>query len=162
MGRVTDMDVIRFNSDSSRWSWMSNFHPGPYEIDGLWWPTVEHYYQAQKTLDENDRGIIRNMSYPWQAKRYGKLVKLREDWDTVKVDVMEKSLRIKFAVGTVLESRLLDTDGHVLVHLSPWDSFWGSPGFNKLGKLLMQIRGDLRDERQHESLLEEPGRDWSA
>ena len=87
-------------------------------------------------------------STPGEAKRMGRQVTLRKDWEDVKISVMEKGLRMKFAIPE-LRDKLLATGEEELVEGNWWgDTCWGvckGVGANNLGKLLMKIREESRD-----------------
>jgi ribA/ribD-fused uncharacterized protein len=115
----------------------------------LVYPTVEHAFQAAKTLDPTGREMIRRATSPKQAKALGYKVKLRPDWESVKLNVMEQCLREKFKPGTQLSQELLATGSRELVEGNTWnDTFWGvcrGQGKNHLGRLLMKIRKELEE-----------------
>ena len=127
---------------------LSNFYPFPILWEGVQWPSTEYAYQAAKTIDPACRESIRRASTPGDAKRLGGKVPIREDWERIKLDVMLELLFLKFA-GTELEPPLLDTYPHTLIEGNTWnDTFWGicrGRGENHLGRLLMQVRQELRE-----------------
>jgi len=130
---------------------LSNFYPSPGIIDdmGIRYSTVEHYYQAQKTLDKETRLEIATLEKPGDSKRYGNKIKLRDDWEDVKIEIMKEGLRQKFSIGH-LRVKLKLTGNHKLIEGNYWhDNFWGIcscqkckniKGKNWLGILLMEIR----------------------
>lgn len=124
-------------------AFLSNFYPSPIEMDNKMWPTVEHAYQACKTRDPAEREKIRQAKTPGVAKRLGRQVKLREDWEACKLYLMDWLLRKKFAIPA-LKTALEATKGYTLVEGNTWnDTFWGvcrGKGKNHLGRLLMDIR----------------------
>jgi ribA/ribD-fused uncharacterized protein len=131
-------------------SFLSNFFPVNIEFNGKIFPSVEHAYQAAKTLDKDEQEKIRVSLSPGKAKRLGKKVKLREGWNKVKLQLMENFLRQKFD-NISLKQKLLNTKGHELVEGNNWgDKFWGCSlnpdgtfsGQNHLGLLLMRIRDE--------------------
>lgn len=128
---------------------LSNFWPAEVTLDGVAYPTVEHAFQAAKTLDAKEREAIRTQGTPGEARKHGKLVHLRSDWETIKVDIMRELLRQKFSKEP-LRSKLLMTNRAELVEGNHWnDTFWGvykGVGHNQLGLLLMGIRAELRRE----------------
>lgn len=141
--------VISFNG---QYKFLSNFHSSQIEFEGLVYPTVEHAYQAAKTLDNIVREFIRNQVTPGEAKRAGRNISLREDWEDVKLTIMATLLRKKF-YDPVLKAALLQTGEAELKELNYWhDQFWGSctclkhndTGDNNLGRLLMELREELR------------------
>jgi len=109
--------------------------------------TVEGAYQAAKTLDLEVRAQIAALPRPGQAKRYGRKLKVRDDWEKVKLAVMEDLLRQKFAHPD-LRQKLLDTGDAYLEESNTWgDRWWGvcdGKGQNHLGRLLMKIRNEVR------------------
>lgn len=130
---------------SGDYAFLSNFYRSPVSYDGRTWKTVEHAYQAAKTNIESEKEAIRNAELPNKAKRMGKSVTMRSDWDYVKVGVMEELLRLKFDIPE-LEALLVATGNLPIVEGNYWgDTFWGVDintgiGKNMLGKLLMMIR----------------------
>lgn len=122
---------------------LSNFAPSIVHFDGMEFSTVEHAYQAAKTFDKDLRLKIRNAKTPNEAKKFGKKIKLREDWEDVKIAVMLGLLEQKFAIPE-LRQLLLNTGEAELIEGNWWgDTFWGvckGRGQNHLGKLLMAIR----------------------
>lgn len=130
---------------------LSNFHPSPIfgQDDEILYPTVEHYFQARKTMDMNRRALVAKSATPAVAKRAGRSLLLRQDWERVKIPVMRDALSLKFSHGSQLAERLLNTGSHVLVEGNTWgDAFWGvdtrsSSGENWLGHLLMARRAEL-------------------
>lgn len=139
-----------------RYAFLSNFHPSCIRFGGKLYRTVEHAYQCAKTrnIAEQDRILIRRESdsserptTPGEAKRAGRQVTLRADWDTAKVDVMRELLILKFE-SPRLADLLIETGDAELIESNTWgDTFWGvcnGKGDNCLGKLLMEIREALR------------------
>ncbi|MEO1528481.1 MAG: NADAR family protein [Planctomycetota bacterium] len=146
--------MISFYVVSDEYGFLCNFSAHGFTLDDRYWPTVEHYFQAQKFLDTEYAEHIRDARTPKEAKNLGQSRKqpLRSDWEDVKVDVMRRALRAKFGTHTHLRNELLDTGDEELVEDSPSDYFWGcgklGGGQNMLGKLLMEIRHELREERR--------------
>lgn len=150
--------IIKFEG---AFKFLSNFHPAEVELDGMRFPTVEHAYQAAKTVDMVDRQRIACCGTAAAAKRMGRRVELRGNWPRVQKRTMQLLLRKKFKPGSDLAEALLATGDMELIEGNFWhDNFWGvclceecgarrrrgeaEPGKNHLGKLLMQIREDLR------------------
>lgn len=125
---------------------LSNFYFVFVELDGELYPSVEHAYQAAKTLDKNERLTIQTAKDPATAKKLGRMVSHRRDWKEVNLSVMEGLLRQKFSGGE-LRQRLLDTGNKEIIEDNTWgDTFWGvcnGKGENHLGKLLMKIREEI-------------------
>lgn len=116
------------------------------------YPTIEHYFQANKARSRFEHDHIRNQPGPWEAKRAGRRCDLREDWEDIKYEVMLCGLRVKFNDPEFAEI-LLNTGNRLIAEDSPTDAVWGIrardgslTGANLLGKALMQIRDELREE----------------
>jgi ribA/ribD-fused uncharacterized protein len=128
---------------SGAFRFLSNFFPSPIEFEGLTYPTVEHAFQAAKTLKHAERERIRQLASPGEAKRAGRRVALRPDRDQIKLRLMKQLIQQKFT-DPALHSRLLKTYPRALVEENNWgDQFWGvcgGVGENHLGRILMEVR----------------------
>lgn len=130
---------------------LSNFYPWKIEYQGIVYPTSEHAYQAAKSMDKSERLAIAAATSPGVAKKMGKLVVMRRvSWDPdVKIDIMRNILRLKFSTP-FMAGKLLATGDAPLVEGNTWgDRFWGvcrGQGENHLGRLLMEIREEIRRE----------------
>ena len=139
--------IAQFSGD---YEWLSNFADAVVHLDGEDYRTVEHAYQAAKTFNRTARMKIRGAGTPNSAKKMGRGVQIREDWEQVKIGTMEALLRQKFAQPD-FKAKLLATGDAELVEGNWWgDVFWGvcrGVGQNQLGKLLMQTRtGRVEDK----------------
>ena len=142
--------IIDFNG---KYAFLSNFYPSTFAHDGIEYPTVEHFFQAAKTLDIKEKKAIAAAATPGEAKRMGRKVQLRPNWESIKEYYMELGLRLKFAKPS-LRQKLLETGSNELIEGNSWhDNEWGScycarcqniAGKNKLGKLLMKLREELQ------------------
>lgn len=147
---MTDFGVepIYFYTRSMPFFELSNFCPPGLEDKGIYWPTVEHYFQAHKFVDPAFRERIRRAATPKDARELGRsrAYPIRPDWDAVREDVMRHALRLKFAKGPVRDL-LRSTGQRPLIEASPFDDFWGAgqdgSGRNRLGQLLEQVRSEL-------------------
>jgi ribA/ribD-fused uncharacterized protein len=143
-------NVINFYRVADEYGGFSNFAPFPIDLDGQRWPTSEHYFQAQKFDDTRHQEAIRNEKSPIIAARMGRDRKktLRPDWESVKVEMMKKALRAKFTQHKEIRSILLSTGDATIIEHTENDRYWGDGGDgngqNMLGKLLMEIRDELR------------------
>jgi ribA/ribD-fused uncharacterized protein len=143
-------EPIYFYTKNDPFYELSNFAPFGFECDGVYWPTVEHFFQAQKFLDPEHRERIRRASSPRDARALGqsRAIPIRADWEAAREDVMYQALRLKFR-RPQLTALLLGTMGRPLVEASPFDHFWGAgqdgSGQNRLGQLLERLRQDLAD-----------------
>ncbi len=107
------------------YGFLSNFYYSPLEMWGIRFPTVEHAFQACKTTDPQLRQKIADSSTPQTAKRMGRKLKLREDWEDVKVIYMYTLLKQKFSDKN-LRIYLLSTGNEKLVEGNWWkDRVWG-------------------------------------
>jgi predicted NAD-dependent protein-ADP-ribosyltransferase YbiA (DUF1768 family) len=153
----------------------SNFSLFGFELDGIRWPTAEHYFQASKFTNLEYRAIISMANTPnkafilgqqkkkggyaslWTLNRsdgrllnelidqYKDVTLIREDWQVYRLEVMRKILKAKFSQNPNLHKLLLSTKGRDLIENSPRDSFWGV-GKNKQGEnFLGKLLMELRD-----------------
>ncbi|MBF0392056.1 MAG: NADAR family protein [Alphaproteobacteria bacterium] len=139
------IDAPTIDAFDGEHSFLSNFYAAPVEADGLLFPTVEHAFHAAKTLDPAEKRAFTDGGAD-EAKRRGRQLALRPDWDAVRIGVMEDLLRQKFAIAA-LRRRLLATGEAELVEGNWWgDHFWGvckGEGRNELGKALMRLRAEI-------------------
>ena len=137
---------------AGQWRGLSNFARVPIRFDGQAYPTVEHAYQAAKAVRTEQREAIRTAVTPREAKQLGRVVQRREDWEAIKVNVMRNFLRQKFCRVSQYTELLLSTKDAELIEWNTWgDRFWGrcaGEGENWLGRLLMEIREELQQDRQ--------------
>ena len=142
-----DMKDIR--SFSGRYKFLSNFYPCFVYYDGQRYSSVERAFQAAKVLDKNERKPFILARSEAEAKYWGRKVNLRDDWESVKVGIMKDLVRQKFSKEP-LRSKLLETgDCYIEEGNNHGDRFWGTvkgQGKNILGKILMQVREDIRNE----------------
>jgi len=143
------------NSFTGRYRFLSNFYILQYPIHwrGINYPSSEHFYQAMKTTDFLIRLDISKLLTPGEVKKYGRITKLRKDWDSVKDIVMETGLMLKFAINLDIAIQLMETGNMTLIEGNTWhDNYWGDcqcakcvkwPGLNKLGQMLMSTREKL-------------------
>lgn len=145
--------MIEDFSPRLKYGFLSNFYLSTIYIDKKPYSSVEHAYQAHKTLDEGIRELIRKAPTPQEAKKLGRCVQLRPDWDQVKLSLMRSFLEKKFD-NPFLRQMLIDTGDADLIHNNSWnDLFWGvsrGRGQNWLGRILMELREELRKEDSQE------------
>ena len=144
------MTISFYRSGEKPYGCFSNFSPHGFELDGKWWPTGEHYFQAQKFASTPYMDQIRQARNPTEAKKMGRRrsYPLRSDWEEVKDQVMLRSVLRKFETHADIRAVLLATGDEPLVENAPRDYYWGcgadGTGQNKLGKVLMTVRTLLR------------------
>jgi len=148
---------IYFYSTRDAYGCFSNFSPHGVKLKGGWWPTTEHYFQAQKCAGTPHEEAVWLAKTPKQAAEMGRDRKrpLRADWEQVKDDVMREAVRQKFRMHKDIRRLLLDTGNEELVETAPGDYYWGSGahgnGKNMLGILLMEVRAELRHDHAEDS-----------
>ena len=129
--------------------WLSNFYSCSVHYEGLTFGNTEAAFQAAKCLDMKEREKFVGIN-PLIAKRMGRRVKLRSDWEDVKIVVMRNVLRCKFSQNPELKAKLIATgDAELIEGNKHRDVFWGvcnGKGQNHLGKLLMEVRAELKGE----------------
>ena len=139
----------------NQYEFMSNFYNAPITYDGLTYRNNEAAFQAQKTLDLKERERFCAYS-PSKAKLDGRNCKLRDDWEDIKYQVMYDIVKTKFIQNTNLKALLLVTGNEEIIEGNWWhDNCWGDcscerckdiKGQNNLGKILMKVREELRNE----------------
>jgi ribA/ribD-fused uncharacterized protein len=147
--------IISFNGD---YRFLSNFWGEEITYEGKLYPTSEHAYQAAKTLNDNEREMIKNAQGASAAKKMGRKVTLRANWESIKDDIMLDILRIKFS-DKILGEKLLKTDDRILVESNYWHDNWFGVcycdkckgiGWNRLGQLLMKVREEIKEALKKE------------
>lgn len=144
---LADEPIVSF---TGRHAFLSNFSPAHIVFDGLSFPTVEHAFVAAKTLDRTERARISNIGSPRDAKRAGRKLRLRADWEQIKVEIMAGLVTQKFQIPHLADS-LAATGTAPLIEGNRWhDTFWGVctgcyrgcdyVGANHLGQILMAVR----------------------
>ena len=141
-------EIVSFTGE---FHFLSNFFPHRIEYEGIVYPSSEHAYQAAKTLDPELRQKIAEMKTPAKAKRGGKILPLRPDWEQKKFKIMYEICSIKFRDADLRE-KLKRTRPAELIEGNTWhDNIWGvctcrkcpGAGRNLLGKVLMEIRNNI-------------------
>ena len=148
----THQQTINFYGTRGEYGFLSNFAPYPIVLKGKTWPTSEHYFQAQKFAGTEHEEAIRRASSPMIAARMGRSRSrpLRPDWENVKDNIMQEAVYAKFSQHEELRDRLISTGEARLVEHTKRDRYWGDggngSGKNRLGKILMKVRAELRSE----------------
>lgn len=149
----SEVKKIRFARVKDKYGFLSNFARSPILLKGKLWPSVEHYFQAQKFAGTKYEDEIRTTISPAAAAFMGRdrSKPLRLDWESVKLEIMREALWAKFTQHRKLRELLLATADAVLIEHTR-NNYWGDggngSGRNMLGRLLMETRARLRqDER---------------
>ena len=124
------------------YNFLSNFYGADVTYKGITYHNNEAAFQAQKDVSRAQE--FATLTNPVVAKRNGRKVHLRPDWEEVKVGIMEEIVRCKFTQHPELRKKLLDTGDRLLLEGGK-DNFWGNSK-NALGKILMKVRSELRLE----------------
>ena len=138
--------IDRFRNE---YSFLSNFHPCSVVIHGWTFPSAEHAFQAMKAVRPAEwwPRFTSSAMPAADAKRLGRSMPLRADWESVKSAFMLAIVLDKFERHSSLRYALCDTDPIPLEEGNDWgDHVWGTVdgvGENRLGKILMDVRGRL-------------------
>ncbi len=126
------------------YAFLSNFYPAKVTYNDYTYQTAEHAFQAAKTTNKTDHDYVANAITPSIAKRRGRKVKCRPNWDKIKDTVMAEIVYYKFDQNPGLRARLKATGDAILIEGNWWkDTYWGicrGIGRNMLGKILMIVR----------------------
>lgn len=143
------MRIAEFRNE---YFFLSNFYSSPVRFNGMDFQNAEAAFQSAKCPERAFEFCELN---PSEAKRLGRKVKLRDDWEEVKESVMYEVCKAKFTQNISLKKKLLSTGDAILIEGNDWrDAFWGvsnGHGKNKLGKILMKVRKELRDDSGKEN-----------
>lgn len=138
------------DSFRGEYKFLSSFYPAKVIYEEMEYPSSEHAFQAAKSLIIGVRMLIARASSPGDAKRLGRKIALRPDWEDVKLQVMKDIVRAKFTQNADLRIMLvMGTRDAELIEGNTWgDKFWGvdkatGEGENHLGKILMEVREEL-------------------
>jgi len=155
---------IYFYLKDDEYGWMSNFYPCEIRVirrvklDGLGptieipviYPNVEQMYQACKSSDELVSAWIAEAPKPYLAMVVARQLREKDGydakkWEEIKLPVMKGAIKKKFEQNPALLEMLLETGDMPIHEDSPTDIFWGVKGQDQLGKILMEVRGELRN-----------------
>ena len=146
--------AIYFYKEHGDLGYLANYSNHGFELYGKYWPTVEHFYQAQKFENFELQEKIRNASTPKIASMIGRdrNNKLRENWRNIKRDVMLEGVLAKFRAHPNILRKLLDTGEEEIIENTDIDYYWGcgenKTGRNEFGKILVKARTILREENK--------------
>ncbi|MFB6890837.1 NADAR family protein [Kitasatospora sp. NPDC056327] len=144
------MTIYFHGADEVPFGCFSNFSDHGFELDGVRWPTSEHYFQAQKFKGTRHAELVRRARTPLRAAELGRDASrpLRRDWERVRDDVMRRAVAAKFAAHADIRAVLLSTGDEDIVEDTTTDHYWGrgttGRGRNMLGRILVSTRGRLR------------------
>jgi ribA/ribD-fused uncharacterized protein len=158
--------VFFLGADEGKGEWrvFSNMHEAPFQVDSITYPTMEHYFQSAKAKvfgdSAADSKIMKTKSAK-AVKSIGKKVQnfKEEDWSAKKDEIMRTGLKAKFMQHPELRAKLLETGVRPIGEADPRDKYWAIgtssetskaknptkwPGKNMLGKMLMELRAELK------------------
>jgi N-glycosidase YbiA len=144
--------TIEFYRPNMPYGFFSNFSRHPIRLGGKVWATSEHYFQAQKFAGTEHEEFARLAPTPREAAQIGRdrSRPLRPDWESVKDNIMRQAVRAKFTQHPELGAELLATADVQIVEHTTKDGYWGDggdgSGKNMLGRILMEIRAELRSQ----------------
>ena len=133
---------------------LSSYSKHGFELDGHFWPSVEHYFQGMKFKNPAHQEKVRLAEHPAKARRLGRsrFRRIRRDWSKVRRVIMTRAVYTKCRTHPELAERLLETGDVRIVENSQYDYFWGCGrdlrGHNTYGQVLMDVRNKLREERE--------------
>lgn len=142
-----DRAIIEFKNE---FRFLSNFCKCNVEYNGVVYKSAEAAFQAQKCANESDRKLFENIKAD-EAKKLGKTVELRKDWEDVKINIMREIVFAKFSQNEELKMALINTGDRCIIEVNLWkDKFWGvsrGTGKNWLGRILMETRDKLKNDK---------------
>ena len=144
--------TIYFYKQYGELGYLANYSSHGFELYGKYWPTVEHFYQAQKFDDETLKEKIRNAPTPKIASQIGRNPenKLKENWEKIKRDIMLEGVLAKFRANEDICKKLINTGEEEIVENTDIDYYWGcgedKTGRNEFGKILVKAREILKKE----------------
>jgi ribA/ribD-fused uncharacterized protein len=145
-----ESDAILFYSHLEDYGCFSNHYPSEITLKGKTWPTTEHYFHAMKFEGTPQEEVIRNAETSHESAQLGRSREypMRSDWESIKYEIMKESVRAKFTQHSDLRDILLATNNRHIVEHTDQDRCWGDggdgSGTNWLGKVLMEVREELR------------------
>ncbi len=145
------MTIYFYNQSEKPYGCFSNFSSHGFELDGVWWATSEHYFQAQKFAGTEHVEVIRLAKTPGDAAQMGRSRdrSLRPDWESIKEDIMQRGVLCQFQTHKNIHEILLGTGDELIVENAVHDYYWGcgadGSGNNRLGEILMSVRSILRN-----------------
>lgn len=144
--------ITKIKEFEGEYRWLSNFWISPFNLNGKHYRSVEHFYQASKATNDQDHEYVRMLFTPNQTKKAGKTIQCRQDWATVKNDIMRIGVWEKFKQNNELREKLIATGDAILEEGNWWnDLHFGidnktGKGENWLGKILMETREKIKNE----------------
>lgn len=141
----------KIDSFRDEYYFLSNFYEAPITYNGITYQNNEAAFQAQKCTKREDQLLFSKLN-PSEAKKLGRQVSLRPDWESVKINIMQEIVFAKFSQNPTLAEKLINTGTAYLEEGNTWgDRIWGTvngQGANNLGLILMEIREKIKQKFQ--------------
>ena len=143
-------EIIKFYKINEPFGCFSNFSKFPIDVNGNLWRTSEHFFQAQKSLDMDYRMAVLNTKTAHDVVKLGRGDSLnkRQDWYEIRDNVMRFIVWKKIQQHPTILEILMSTDNKTIIERADYDDYWGDgmdgKGENMLGKILMEIRDEIR------------------
>lgn len=142
--------AIYFYKEKGEFGYLASYSPHGFYKNGIYWQTVEHYYQASKFNDIELKKKIINAETPKIASSIGrnKNNPLLQNWDNIKMDIMHDAVLAKFLAHHDLAKKLIETGDEEIIEETTKESYWGcgpnKDGLNVYGKILCKVREELK------------------
>ena len=143
--------LTEINSFRGEYYWLSNFYPVDIFYKGRLYPSVEHAFMSSKSDSEEWKIFCSDSSNPpGKVKVAGRTVKLVDNWNNIRIQVMRECILLKFSQEP-FKSKLLSTGNINIVEGNDWgDTYWGfdirkGKGKNYLGRIIMETRDILKN-----------------
>lgn len=144
--------AIYFYKQYGPLGYLANYSEHGFYKSGKYWPTAEHYFQAQKFFDETIKERIRLAKTPKEASTIGRdrSLPIRKDWEQVKQSIMLETVLLKFRANPDILKLLIETGDEELIENTTKESYWGcgpnKEGENNYGKILAKARSILKED----------------
>lgn len=148
MTRQEDEIVFFDKFSNPKYFCFSPHHIAKFFLDNEWWLSVSHYYYANKVIDSDLKDIIRQIEDPTEAKSLCRTFPTKENWENLKYEYMYNAMGAKFLQNRDCLGVLISTKNKAIIEDSPFNYYWGGKnnGLNMLGKILEQVRSDIRNK----------------
>ena len=144
--------AIEFYKEHGPLGFLATYSNYGFYVDGVYYPTVEHYYQSEKFDDNDIKMKIISCDTPKEASNIGRdrNLKRRDGFNNIKLDVMYKGTLEKFLQNSTIRSKLIETRNNEIKEMTEKENYWGVgpllDGENHYGKILMSVRDKVKEE----------------
>jgi predicted NAD-dependent protein-ADP-ribosyltransferase YbiA (DUF1768 family) len=133
-----------------KYSFLSNSYKCSVEWEGILYPSVSHALSATLTEHKKERIKISETKNISDVKKFTKDFQVTDKWTRNKYQLMYDLVLKKFLTDSMLEFKLLCTEGAKLVNGNHWHDningvcscreCIGKPSENRLGEILTRVR----------------------